>query len=93
MVKAVLGVVSYKCKEKQKVYKFLMTFNFTRGEIMKTNLLKNPLQGAEKISREIEKDKKWVVQLSQYYFWLRYLRYIPFISVQIQAILQKCKIK
>ncbi len=30
--KAVLGVVSYKCKEKQKVYKnFMMTFSFYKG--------------------------------------------------------------
>ena len=62
---------------------------------MKTNLLKKKsIARTEKISKEEIEKTKMGCATSQYYFWLQYNHWdIPFISVQIQAILQKCKIK
>ena len=62
---------------------------------MKVILLKQKsMPKTEKISKEeIEKTKIGCAS-SQYYFWLQYSHWDTFlISVQLQAILQKCKIK
>ena len=62
---------------------------------MKTILLKQKsMPKTEKISKEeIEKTKIGCAS-SQYYFWLQYSHLDTFlISVQLHAILQKCKIK